>query len=241
MIRLVLGIFAVAGLVCALIILPPVSDWRMFQTNMAASDLIAGEVQVTRNVEPTFSETGELLNDGYAFAVDDTTVDAVAQGVVAGLQGTNVDTLTPLQVFLVQAIKAGQTDAEIASGLADAATAGTFAIPAMIATPDGRIDVLALLAAIDTTARSDIPAAEAEIPVSLDTAPVVEATPALPEAIAVSGPRFHVVEPGDSLGSISTLYFGNPRNDDLIFEANRDILSDPNDLSVGQRLVIPEQ
>jgi hypothetical protein len=237
MIRMVLGIFGIAGILCALIIMPPVTDWRIFQTDRANRGLIEGEVQVTRNVEPTFSETGEIIDGGYAFTTDDSTIEDVASGVLAGLQGTNIDTLTPLQAFLVEALKSGQSDDAIHAAMTEAASAGSFAIPATVVTPDGRIDTVALLAGIDTAART----AEIATPVTYGTDPVVEETPQIPEVIEITGPRFHVVAPGESLSSISTTFFGSPRYGDLIYEANREILSDPNDLSVGQRLMIPEQ
>lgn len=220
-----------------MIVLPPFSDWRIFQTNTAAADSIADEVQVTRNVEPTFSETGELLDDGYSMTVDDATLDDTVAGILTGLQSGNTTGLTALQVMVVQSLKSGDTDDAIDTAINAAAMAGEVSIPAQIVTTNGTVDTLALLAAIDTAARRG----DVAIPASLQPgpeAPAVEA--ALPEAIANPGPRFHIVGPGDSLGSISTQFYGSIQYDDLIFQANRNLLSDPNDLNVGQRLVIPE-
>lgn len=49
----------------------------------------------------------------------------------------------------------------------------------------------------------------------------------------------HTVESGDTLGAIAKTYLGAPGKYMAIFEANRDILSDPDKISVGQVLVIP--
>lgn len=243
MIRFVLGIFGVAAILCAYVLLPPVADWRIFQTNMAAADQLGEVVDVTRNIEPTFTETGEMLDDGYAFTLDDAGIEETASAVLAGLQAATTEGLTPLQILLVQALRAGQTDTEIDAAINAAAIAGEISVPAVLVTADGRVDTVALLAAIDTAARgADIPT-----PVNFGTDPVADPVPPQPvadapvaEVIEVTGPRFHVVAPGDSLGSISTAFFGSPRYDDLIFEANREVLADPNQLRVGQRLVIPE-
>ena len=52
--------------------------------------------------------------------------------------------------------------------------------------------------------------------------------------------RFHEVVSGDTLGHIAQKYYGKASAYMKIFEANRDILDDPNLIKVGQRLRIPE-
>lgn len=52
--------------------------------------------------------------------------------------------------------------------------------------------------------------------------------------------RIVVVQPGDTLSSISKAAFGTVNMADAIFDANRDTLSSPDDLSVGQRLRLPK-
>jgi len=49
----------------------------------------------------------------------------------------------------------------------------------------------------------------------------------------------YTVKPGDSLSKISKAVYGNANDYMKIFEANRDILSDPNKISPGQNLRIP--
>ncbi len=59
---------------------------------------------------------------------------------------------------------------------------------------------------------------------------------------AASGPvRTHTVQSGETLSSISTKYYGNPRHFLDIFEANRDTLASPDSLRVGQQLKIPAE
>ena len=54
-----------------------------------------------------------------------------------------------------------------------------------------------------------------------------------------TGDRFYVVEAGDSLAFISLQFYGNTNTYTKIFEANRDVLSSPEKIQIGQRLVIP--
>jgi len=52
--------------------------------------------------------------------------------------------------------------------------------------------------------------------------------------------RYHLVAAGDTLGHISQKYYGKASAYMKIFEANRDVLDDPNLIKVGQKLKIPE-
>jgi nucleoid-associated protein YgaU len=49
----------------------------------------------------------------------------------------------------------------------------------------------------------------------------------------------YTVKAGDTLSKISKQFYGNPNKYMAIFEANRDQLSDPDKIQVGQTLKIP--
>ena len=49
----------------------------------------------------------------------------------------------------------------------------------------------------------------------------------------------YVVQKGDTLAKIAVEYYGDARLYTKIFEANRDILSDPDKIKPGQKLRIP--
>jgi len=51
--------------------------------------------------------------------------------------------------------------------------------------------------------------------------------------------RTYTVQPGDSLSKISKEVYGKPSEYMKIFEANRDVLNDPNKISPGQTPKIP--
>lgn len=61
---------------------------------------------------------------------------------------------------------------------------------------------------------------------------------AAPEPVAEE--RIYEVVSGDTLGAISQKYYGKASSYMKIFEANRDILDNPDLIKVGQKLRIPE-
>jgi nucleoid-associated protein YgaU len=52
--------------------------------------------------------------------------------------------------------------------------------------------------------------------------------------------RHYTVKPGDTLSKISREFYGDANQYTKIFNANRGVLRDPNAISPGQELVIPE-
>ena len=54
-----------------------------------------------------------------------------------------------------------------------------------------------------------------------------------------TGGRSYKVQPGDTLSKIAKQFYGNANDYNRIFEANRDKLSNPDQIQVGQELVIP--
>lgn len=52
--------------------------------------------------------------------------------------------------------------------------------------------------------------------------------------------RVHIVQPGDTLRGLAARFLGDERRWREIFEANRDTISDPNKISPGMELTIPQ-
>ena len=86
---------------------------------------------------------------------------------------------------------------------------------------------------------------EAEVAALREQTVRAAAPVAPPPPPAASGPaapgRIHVVQAGESLGAISTRYYGTPARWKTIFNANRDKLPDANNLRVGTPLKIPNE
>ena len=53
--------------------------------------------------------------------------------------------------------------------------------------------------------------------------------------------KVYVVVAGDSLSKIAKRFYGNANQWKRIFEANRDILDNPDLIRPGQELIIPEE
>src|SRR4051812_25229889 len=68
---------------------------------------------------------------------------------------------------------------------------------------------------------------------------VEESSQATP-ARNLSASRTYTVQAGDSLSKISKKYYGDADQYMKIFEANRGLLTDPNKISPGQELTIPQ-
>jgi nucleoid-associated protein YgaU len=69
---------------------------------------------------------------------------------------------------------------------------------------------------------------------SSSTAPPPPTAPA-PE------PRIYVVQRGDSLSKIAKQFYGDASEWRRIYEANRDLIKDPNLIQPGWKLTIPEE
>lgn len=54
-------------------------------------------------------------------------------------------------------------------------------------------------------------------------------------------PVFHTVKKGETLSAIAKAYLGNANKYNAIFEANRPMLSDPDNIYPGQTLRIPQE
>lgn len=74
----------------------------------------------------------------------------------------------------------------------------------------------------------------------VNTIEVKKAPAPEPEPEPVVEERTYVVVSGDTLGAISNKYYGKASDYMKIFEANKDILDNPDLIKVGQKLRIPE-
>lgn len=139
---------------------------------------------------------------------------------------------TSLEMLVVAALQQGQSDAYIDIIVNEAAKAGTITVPQGLATSDGNVDTAVLLYSLIEKARSA--AGEPPLPPSGVSEGV--------EIVSAQGTpqRVYTVGTGDSLGAIAVKFYGSVDKFDVIYQANRQTLSSPNAIQVGQRLEIPE-
>jgi len=124
-------------------------------------------------------------------------------------------TIKGLQELVSVALTQGMTGQEIDQLIVQALEHGTLIIPDTLRTPNGQPDTIAMLATlVDAT------------------------TPTAPTLTRDVG-NTYVVRPGDSLVSIAVKYYGSTDAVNDIFWANKDRLSDPDQLRVGQTIFLP--
>ena len=76
--------------------------------------------------------------------------------------------------------------------------------------------------------------------IKVDKPPEPKPVPAPEPVPEPPAETIYVVVPGDTLGGISLKYYGDANKYMKIFEANRDILDNPDLIKVGQELKIPD-
>ena len=124
-------------------------------------------------------------------------------------------TIEGLQELVSVALTQGMTGQEISQLIVQAVDHGTLIIPDTLRRSDGRPNTMAMLATlVDAT------------------------TPTTPTLTRDVG-NTYVVRPGDSLASIAVKYYRSTDAVNDIFWANKDRLSDPDQLRVGQTIFLP--
>ena len=137
-----------------------------------------------------------------------------------------------------------EDQAELEQLLASAASAGMIAFNASVKGSDGSYDGKIILfdlierALVHGTPEErragDRIKKEALALLSTSNSAIAKAAPA-----DASGDRIYTVEAGDSLAYIALQFYGKTNDYLRIYQANRDKLSSPEKIQIGQKLVIP--
>lgn len=168
------------------------------------------------------------------------TSDILAGIEAATGQRSILDERETLEAIVITALRAGESDESIDLIVNTAAASGDVAVPGILVTSDGRVDTFVLLNNIVTQARIAAGGAAPAIPdVTPDNTAGMEVR-IIQRATDEIEARFYTVQSGDSLGAISIKFYGVIGQYETIFEANKGLLSSPDRIRVGQRLVIPQ-
>lgn len=195
----------------------------------------AGDVTMRALTDGVLAELGIAPAQG---AEDPEMATATAR-VLAGLQGGPIQAKAAggddLVGIVAQALQQGQSDAYIDQLVNEAVSSGRAVAPSALRTSDGRVDTAILLSEL-------VRAATGEDPTGADPKAVGGAgveVRTVQEAGETKQYHFYTVQSGDSLGAIAHRFYGDAALYPQIFEANRRILSSPNEIRSGQRLTIP--
>tara|TARA_R110002051_G_scaffold7035_9_gene33091 strand:- start:4873 stop:5727 length:855 start_codon:yes stop_codon:yes gene_type:complete len=145
-----------------------------------------------------------------------------------------------LELLVVQALKEGQSDDYINTIVNEAASAGAISVPQVLVTSDGKVDTSVLLSSIITQAKIAAGGPAPAIPVVPSGDGTGVEVRVVQRATDTQQYRFYTVSRGDSLGAIAVKFYGNVDKYAMIYQANRNVLSSPNAIQVGQRLAIPD-
>jgi nucleoid-associated protein YgaU len=186
----------------------------------------------------------EILPKAAVTGEDAALVDmsSTALGGLRALRGLATDEApATLETLVASALRSGKSDDYINTLVNEAAGAGQISVPAELVTSDGKVDTAVLLSGLITKAKV-AKGTEAEV----QPTDVVAGGQGVEVRIVskVDGSsdanQFYTVLPGDSLGSISLKFYGDSKFYPAIFDANRALLATPDQLNVGQRLVVPD-
>lgn len=89
--------------------------------------------------------------------------------------------------------------------------------------------------------RVSVPSPRESVPASVSEHKASASAPEQPAYTDAKGKKYYhyVVKDGDSLSKISTRFYGNPAQADLIYDANKEALPSRSQIRTGQKLVIP--
>ncbi len=159
------------------------------------------------------------------------------EGVLAGLYTVDSTSKDGKKRIVLTTINAELTGHTMANLLRKAGEDGLIEIPASLSTAEGTVDMDTLLFnLVQTSLASDGTTDGAEAAREMSRRAFAASSAKTRD---VKGERVYIVEPGDSLAYISLQFYGKPSEFDRIFEANRSVLSSPDRIQIGQRLIIP--
>ncbi|MEM7520596.1 MAG: LysM peptidoglycan-binding domain-containing protein [Pseudomonadota bacterium] len=160
------------------------------------------------------------------------------EGVLAGVYRVEVEDSGGKKRLGLRTVNAAMTQASVGNLLVAAARRGEIELPPSLNTAEGDVDQDTLLFnLVQTSLANDGTPEGAEAAREMGRRAFAASSARTRE---VRGERVYQVERGDSLAYISLQFYGRPNAYMRIFEANRDKLRSPDEIKIGQRLIIPQ-
>lgn len=225
----------------ALLVDPSIQNRQHLEDRIAAARALAGRIKLER------------LSEGEVIAL-------LQQEVLEGNYSVQAQSIGEDTIGVsLQSANHANTAGLLADILATSANNGDIEVPDYIAVSEtGEVDSGTLLfdlvqrsladgtaeeaAAAEQLSQRTIAAFQnvaANAQTGLNATSEVEPTPAVVTTTA-TGDQYYTVESGDNLAYIALQFYGRTDAFEVIYAANRGILSDPNRIQVGQRLLIPD-
>ena len=135
-----------------------------------------------------------------------------------------------------ESLKQQLADAKVARGVNVPAVAGDTPLVSTAAPTKG---VNFTLEAVPTVRTRPAPVAPPRSTPLQSVTPPPTSRPATPAPAATTGPRKHVVRPGDTLSKLAQQYYSNRSKWRDIYAANRNVMKTESDMKVGTELKIP--
>ncbi|MCF6444448.1 LysM peptidoglycan-binding domain-containing protein [Nereida sp. MMG025] len=165
--------------------------------------------------------------------LEQSSLTALKQGVLSGV--LEVGTTDDDRLALTSTD--GSFDMENAKSLiAQAASNGALTVPEGLDTEAGDLDRNTLLLAVVQQSLEAGNKREQDAARNLREQAFKSS---IAQTTAINGARYYTVKPGDSLAYISLQFYGSPSAYIEIFQANRDTLTSPDQIFIGQKLLIP--
>lgn len=162
-----------------------------------------------------------------AQAPEDDAMRALTEGVLASLG--NAQMPKDLEGLIALSMQSNEANGYLDALITEAVGSGRLAVGGAMVTAGGDVDSRMVLAAIVEQAQNGPLGAGSPETIAMKPVP----RPELDQA------QTYVVQNGDSLAGISYRFYGKTSEFTKIYNANRHVLSGPDQISVGQRLVIP--
>ena len=159
------------------------------------------------------------------------------EGVLANVYSIETVNEGGRKRIVLRTINADMTSRSMANLLKQAAAEGKIELPEALSTADGDVDMDTLIFnLVHTSLANDGTEVGAAAARELSRRAFAASNATTQE---INGERTYLVQAGDSLAYISLQFYGRPNAYDRIFQANQPLLTSPDEIQTGQRLIIP--